>query len=150
MENENPPIEALNHTQKKVENSNRSLSEMMPIEYLDLAEMCEENPMTRKALSEMERYAAAYMTDVWDMKLLYSKKSEYEESEWADMLAKAEDDRTRLHNTYIESVAILSRAMNNADMDTTWVTELMSGGKLNRAACGNFGIMLTYSRYVNG
>jgi len=66
------------------------------------------------------------------------------------MLAKAEDDRTRLHNTYIESVAILSRAMNNADMDTTWVTELMSGGKLNRAACGNFGIMLTYSRYVNG
>jgi len=78
MENENIPIEALNHTQKKVENSNRSLSEMMPIEYLDLAEMCEENPMTRKALSEMERYAAAYMTDVWDMKLLYSKKSEYE------------------------------------------------------------------------
>ena len=103
----NPPSEALEHTRSKIEKSNRELSDMMPIEYQELVEMCEGDPMTEKAFSEMMRYAAAYMEDVWNMKQLYANKKQYEDQDWAELLAKSDSDRTRLHDTYIESIGIL-------------------------------------------
>lgn len=121
----------------------------MPISFTELENICEENELTQKAFSEMMRYAQAYIADVWDMKELLQKRDEYSPEEWRELHERADDARTRLHNTFIDSIAILSRTLNKYELPTDWVKKLAPLGKLDRATCGKFAIMLVYSKYVN-
>lgn len=135
----------VSEAEKKIEKNGLSL----PIDPSSLKEECAGDERCEKALQEMERYAIAYAIDVWNMKQLVADRSAYDEEEWAEKLAAADDARTRLHDTYIDSIAILSRALINAERDASWVRELMPAGKLDRASCGRFAIMLTYWLAVN-
>lgn len=138
--------ETIDYAAKKVE---QDMSETIPITYSELQSKCESDPTVYALFEEMISYAQAYVQDVWNMRELVKNKAQYSEEEWAEMFAKADSDRTRLHNTYIDSIAILVRNMGKNDLDNSWVRDLMPTGKLDRAACGKFAIMLVYSRYVN-
>lgn len=146
---EKPPQitnETIDYATKKVE---QEISEEMPISYTELQSVCESEPSIYPLFKEMVGYAQAYVQDVWNMRELIKNKSEYTEEEWAELFAKADSDRTRLHDTYIDSIAILVRNMGEYNLDNDWARALMPAGKLDRAACGRFAIMLVYSRYVN-
>ncbi|MFT5849948.1 MAG: hypothetical protein ACI9H6_000776 [Patiriisocius sp.] len=132
--------------QKKIE---KGLILDLPITEEELLERCEGDSNCEKALDSFVEYSIRYAADVWDMKQLLMQRSEYSDEEWGELFARSDDERTRLHNTLIDSVAILSRAMMNAGEDNSWVKELAPAGKLERARCGKFAIMLTYSKYVN-
>ncbi len=97
----------------------------------------------------MLTYAIRYAQDVWNMKIFTQQKGSYTEDEWASKLAKIDSDRTQLHNTYIDSIAILSRALVRAERDNSWVRALAPTGTLDRATCGKFAIMLSYWMSVN-
>lgn len=137
---------ALEYTIESVE---RNINAEMPVSYAELEEMCSEDPITHKAFTEMVRYAHEYISDVWNMREIVKNRSQYTEDEWKELFAQADDKRTRLHDTFIDSIAILVRRMGTVELDNEWVRELMPSGKLERSACGKFGIMLVYSKYVN-
>jgi hypothetical protein len=145
MEKFDVPQAYIENAEKKIEKNGLSL----PITPDQLEAECAGDSHCEKALSEMLRYAVSYAMDVWNMKELVSQRSQYDESEWSEKLAKADDARTRLHNTYIDSIAILSRALIKAERDAEWVRHLMPAGTLDRATCGRFAIMLTYWIAVN-
>lgn len=139
------PDEFIEHTKVKYESKDFSL----PISLEELEESCIGDELCEKALSEMVRYCIEYSQDVWAMKLLARDSRTMLPDEFAEKLAEADNNRTRLHNATIDSIAILSRALIAAEKDADWVRSLAPTGKLERAACGKFAIMLTYYIAVN-
>lgn len=121
----------------------------LPITPAELEMQCENEPQCQQALADMLSYALRYAQDVWAMKQFVSEKHKYDDEEWSSKLAKIDSDRTQLHNTYIDSIAILSRALMRAEIDNSWVRKLAPNGSLDRAACGKFAIMLSYWLSVN-
>jgi len=136
----------IDHIGSKYE-SQESLN--LPITEEQLREQCEGIDLCERALESMLGYSIRYANDVWEMKKLIAEKANYTETQWAELFDKADSDRSRLHNTLIDSIAILSRQMNENELDIQWVKKLAPAGKLERVSCGRFAIMLTYSKYVN-
>jgi len=116
----------------------------------ELREECADYPELLPLLDEMVEYASRYVLDVWKMEALLRKQKEFTSAEeWKEAWSKVDGDRSRLHDTFIDSIAILSRNMNQRELNTDWVKELAPTGKLERARCGKFGIMLMFRRYIN-
>ena len=115
----------------------------------ELENECDGDPLCEKALSEMLRYAIRYANDVWAMKLFIEKRKELDTDEWQEQYAKIDRERAQLHDTYIDSIKILSRNMVRAEKNIDWMKKLAPGGQLSRATCGSFAIMLTYWLSVN-
>jgi len=146
MEKPTVPEDFIKHTQEKIEKG-QDLS--IPISEHELITECEGDELCERALNDFFDYSVRYAADVWEMKMLFAEKNKYSTEEWQDIYGKADRARSQLHDTLIDSIAILIRQMNRAERDTDWARELMPAGKLERAYCGKFAIMLTYSRYVN-
>jgi hypothetical protein len=115
----------------------------------ELANECAGDSLCEQALEEMLRYAIRYANDVINMKLFIKNKSEYLDDEWAEKLVEIDQARTRLHDTYIDSIKILSRHLHRAERNNTWFKELAPGGEIQRATCGKFAFMLSYWLSVN-
>ena len=115
----------------------------------ELEKECDDDPLCEKALTEMLRYAVRYANDVWSMKTFEGKRDELEGPEWREQREKIDRARSQLHDTYIDSIKILSRNMVRAEKNIDWMKKLAPAGELNRATCGNFAIMLTYWLSVN-
>lgn len=145
MKFESIPAGLVEHTAVKVEKYGLDL----PVTLTELEEECADNKNCEQALSDMVTYAIRYACDVWAMKELVANKKQYDAAEWSELLAKADTDRTQLHNTFIDSIRILARALHQAERDNEWVRTLAPAGPLERAACGKFAIMLTYWISVN-
>jgi hypothetical protein len=139
------PGDFIESTSKKVEQNGLGL----PITPDELEKLCAGDPHSEQALEDMLQYALRYALDVWNMKLFTRNRGDFSDSEWAEKLAKIDNDRTQLHNTYIESIGILSRALMRAERDNNWVKALAPTGTLDRATCGKFAIMLSYWLSVN-
>ncbi|MFT7507323.1 MAG: hypothetical protein ACI92I_000466 [Acidimicrobiales bacterium] len=140
------PADFVSDAERKIE---KGLVLDLPITEEELNERCEGDTNCETALEALLEYSTRYAADVWNMKQLLTQRSEYSDEEWKELFARADDDRTRLHNTLIDSIGILSRALTKAGEDNQWVKELAPNGKLERARCGKFAIMLCYSKYVN-
>jgi hypothetical protein len=139
------PQSFVEDTAKKIEKYGLKIS----ITPAELEAACAGDPHCEQALADMLRYAVRYVSDVWSMKEFVANKEELPDEEWAEKHKKIDSDRTQLHNTYIDSIAILSRAMMRAEKDNSWVRELAPTGTLDRATCGKFAIMLSYWLSVN-
>lgn len=148
MKSEGLPVSAdfLRHTKEKVD---RGMDLGLPITETELTEQCVGDPHCERALRDFLEYSTRYAADVWDMKLLMTRKDQYEPDEWKEVFSKADRERSQLHNALIDSIAILIRQLNRVEENTEWARSLMPTGTLERAYCGKFAIMLTYSRYVN-
>ena len=140
------PNDFVEHFSKKVETYGLDL----PITPAELEKLCDGNQNCERALQSMLQYALRYNYDVWTMKKFVADKASYADEEWAAELTRIDQQRTQLHNTYIDSIKILSRALNNDGRSIEWVKKLAPDGTLNRAACGKFAIMLSYWTSVNG
>jgi hypothetical protein len=115
----------------------------------ELETACEGDPLCEQALSEMLTYAIRYASDVWSMKIFASQNTELDTKEWQEQHEKIDRERSQLHDTYLDSIRILSRHMVRAEKNIDWMKKLAPVGQLNRATCGNFAIMLTYWLSVN-
>jgi hypothetical protein len=115
----------------------------------ELEDECNGNSLCERALTDMLQYAIRYALDVWKMKELLSRQNEFEAEEWRVIHEKVDRERSQLHNTYIDSINILSRQLVKNDKNIDWVKKLYSGTEVNRAACGKFAIMITYWLSVN-
>ena len=115
----------------------------------ELEKECDGEPLCEKALTEMLSYAIRYANDVWSMKRFEAKKEEFSAEEWREQHERIDRARSQLHDTYIDSIKILSRNMVRAEKNIDWMKKLALAGELNRATCGNFAIMLTYWISVN-
>ncbi len=119
-----------------------------PISEGELKEICLENEKLTELLEQMLDYASRYVRDVWEMQSLLERQGDYtDQNEWAELYAEADDKRGQLHDTYVDSIAILSRNMAKAGLDIEWVRELAPTGTLERSSCGRFAIMLMFERY---
>lgn len=115
----------------------------------ELLDECAGDELCERALKEMLTYAVRYMEDVVHMKLFIMKKKEIPDDEWAAELARIDSNRTRLHDTYIDSIKILSRHLHRAERNNDWIKELAPNGEIQRAICGKFAFMLSYWLSVN-
>jgi hypothetical protein len=115
----------------------------------ELAEECAGDELCERALKDMLSYAVRYANDVTDMKLFVKSKNEYSDDEWAKKLSEIDGARTRLHNTYIDSIKILSRHLHKAERNNDWIKALAPNGEIQRAICGKFAFMLSYWLSVN-
>lgn len=97
----------------------------------------------------MFRYAIRYASDVWAMKLFAEQQKNLDTKEWQEQYEKIDRERSQLHNTYMDSIKILSRNMVRAEKNIDWMKKLAPAGQLERATCGKFAIMLTYLLSVN-
>lgn len=120
----------------------------LPITFAELKEECSGDPLCEQALDGLVEYAIRYSNDVWNMSEALRNRKNYTDEEWKEIFPQMDDARSRLHDTLIDSIKILSRHLNNAERNTSWMKTLMPAGKVERAACGKFAIMLTYSMYV--
>lgn len=139
------PEALLENTREKIESGKLNA----PISLDELHELVAGEPRAEQALNDLLVYASRYASDVWAMKELLSHRNEYPPEEWKEQYDQSDKDRTRLHDTLMDSIAILSRALLAADRDNSWIKQLAPAGKLERPACGSFAIMLTYMQYVN-
>ena len=115
----------------------------------ELENECDGDPLCEKALTEMINYAIRYANDVWSMKLYTKTQNDHSAEEWREQHGAIDRSRSQLHNTYMDSIKILSRNMVRFEKNIDWMQKLAPAGLLNRAACGNFAIMLTYWISVN-
>ena len=120
-----------------------------PISEAQLREECADYPELTQLIDDMLDYAARYVEDVWKMEAMLKTQSEYSTEDWKEAWSKVDGDRSRLHNTLIDSIGILSRNMAQRDLDIDWVRDLAPTGTLERSYCGRFGIMLMFQRYRN-
>ncbi len=122
---------------------------LLPITPHELEDECEGDPLCEGALEDMLTYAIRYANDVWDMKLFEEKQSELSREDWQEQHENIDRNRSQLHNTYMDSIKILSRNMAKAEKNIDWMRALAPVGQLERATCGRFAIMLTYWISVN-
>ena len=121
-----------------------------PITEAELRAECEAYPELVRLIDDMLDYSARYVEDVWKMDAMIQRRDEYTSTEeWQQAWSKVDGDRSRLHNTLIDSIAILSRNMNERELDIEWVRALAPAGTLERSYCGRFAIMLMFQRYRN-
>lgn len=85
----------------------------------ELENSCEGDPLCEKALSEMLTYAIRYANDVWSMKIFASKNTDLDTNEWQEQHEKIDRERSQLHDTYLDSIRILSRNMVRAEKTLT-------------------------------
>ncbi len=139
------PSDFIEHQSKKFEKYGLNIA-ITPDE---LERECDGDPLCEKALNEMLTYAIRYANDVWSMKRFAEEQKTLDTDEWQEQHEKIDRERSQLHNTYIDSIKILSRNMVRAEKNIDWMRKLAPAGQLERATCGNFAIMLTYWISVN-
>lgn len=120
----------------------------LPITYGELEALCAGDDFCERALEQFKNYAIRYSNDVWKMNEALKNRAIYTDEEWREIFPQMDNERTRLHNTLIDSIKILSRKLNDAERDNSWMRALAPAGQVERATCGKFAIMLTYSMYV--
>lgn len=118
-------------------NGNVSTSELVKtVASFDwLKRECEGDPDLKELFEDMIRYCARYTKDVCDMEV--NKPELIAKGE----LATADDARTRLHNTTVDSINILARQMSLRGKNSKWVEDLT-----DRTKYGKFAIVLTLTR----
>ena len=98
----------------------------------------------------MLSYASSYVQDVWRWQALMTNKNEFTDQQvWREEYEKIDGNRKHSHDTYIDSISILSRNMYKRGIDNSWINELAPMGSIERVRCGKFAIMLMYDRYRN-
>lgn len=110
----------------------------------ELLRLCSNSENLVKLYEDMMNYAVRYAEDVWSMHLFIST-GQLDTEKGAKAFSEMDDARTRLHNTLVDSIAILSRNLAKEGVNNEWVRELTSNGtQLERASCGRFALQLVF------
>jgi len=114
----------------------------------ELKELCAGDEVLERLLESFLSYSIRYAQDVWSMHI-FLNEGKLDTDEGAAEYAALDEGRTRLHNTLIDSIAILSRALVKVEKDNEWVRQLTNGATLERASCGAFALLLVYQRSID-
>lgn len=138
------PVEAVKQMEKDLEGIRPVIT------VRQLTELCAGDEVLTKLAQDFINYSMRYAQDVWNMqKFINSSGLSTEED--IEKFKEIDDARTRLHNTLVESIGILSRALGNSERDNEWVRPLLNsdGQGLSRAACGSLALLLVYNSYLD-
>ncbi len=142
-------FEASQLPQEAVAEMGRNFEGLHPvISENELKTLCENNSDLESLLKNMLGYFERYAIDVWNMQK-FINDGRLDTDEGPDEFKRIDDARTQLHNTLVDSIGILSRALGKNNKDNEWVRDLTNGASLNRASCGAFALLLVYRRYLD-
>lgn len=116
-----------------------------------LLKECEDNPILLKLYEQMIKQCQAYAHDVFSMmyeqKIIEEMRTRGENTREA-MLELGEIDKIRhnSHESLMDSINILSRALAKNGKDNSWMNEVVSGG---RATYAVFALLTFYKMGVN-
>lgn len=105
--------------------------------------LCEDNETLKQLLNDMLDYSYRYVEDVFKMEAMTQKGIVGKDQ--AQDFAKVDQERTKLHNTMIDSVNIFSRALAREGKDNSWINPIYDGG---RATYATFALVTTFRQYL--
>lgn len=111
------------------------------IEFLE--NLCQDNETLKSLLDDMLDSCYRYTQDVFKMEQMVALG--INDSADAEEFSQIDKERTILHNTTIDNVNILSRALAKAGKDNSWVEPIYRGG---RSAYSRFALATTFNQYL--